>query len=67
MKRFDNWRARRYQGQIDSATAKMALLRERQARLEPESDEWDLLRASLVKLFWKRNDLYRKLATTKES
>jgi hypothetical protein len=67
VKRFDNWRARRYQAQIDAATSKLALLRERQGRLEPESDEWDFLRKAQVKLFWKRNDLYAKLATTKES
>jgi hypothetical protein len=67
VKRFDNWRARRYQSRIDTITANMALLRDKQARLEPESGEWESLRESLVKLFWKRNDLYAKLATTKES
>lgn len=67
MKRFKEWRGRRIQAQIDKITARMAVLRETQFRLDPDSPEAEAMNAYRVRLFWQRNDLYAKLASTKES
>lgn len=55
-------KVRRIDGKIGVVNAKL----DRTSALE-EDERYEKLRAERARLFWKRNDLYAKLAPTKET
>jgi hypothetical protein len=66
MDKYRQWRDKRLHRRVDTLTSLIEAFTARIDHTDPNSPDFDRLRAARSRLWWQRNNIYAKLATNKE-